>query len=230
MGGEVLVSETESPADHKVTLYRIEDEIANGVTHGIGLMMAFGGLCSLIVLTTARGNIWHIVGCTVFGISLVVLYSASTMYHFVQDPEWKEFLRKVDHVAIYLLIAGTYTPFTLVSLHGAWSWILFGIVWSLAIFGIVAKITWGDRYQWVSLAAYLGLGWSALIAARPIFESIPMAGLGWLLAGGLSYTFGVFFFALDRIKYFHAIWHIFVIMGSVFHFCAVIFYVVPQLK
>lgn len=224
-----LVQEAGVSAERKVSLYRIEDEIANGVTHGIGLMMAFGGLCSLIVLTVARGNIWHIVGCTVYGLSLVILYSASTIYHLVQEPRWKEALRKLDHVAIYLLIAGTYTPFTLVSLHGAWSWILFGIVWGLATIGIVAKILWGDRWQWVSLAAYLGLGWSALIAARPIIESIPMAGLGWLLAGGLAYTFGVIFFALDRYKYFHAVWHLFVIMGSVFHFCAVLFYVVPKI-
>jgi hemolysin III len=224
-----LVDDSKETDNHKVTLYRIEDEIASGVTHGIGLMMAFGGLCSLIVLTTARGSIWQIVGCTVFGISLVILYLASTLYHFVQEPVWKESLRKLDHVAIYLLIAGTYTPFTLVNLHGVWSWILFGLVWGLATFGIVAKIWWGDRWQWLSLAAYLGLGWSALIAARPIIESIPMAGLGWLLAGGLAYTFGVIFFAFDRIRYFHAIWHIFVMMGSVFHFCAVIFYVVPKL-
>jgi hemolysin III len=215
--------------EREVTLERIEDELANGVTHGIGLMLAVGGLCSLIVLTVASGGgFLHILGCTVYGVSLVVLYAASTLYHSTRHPERKEFFRKLDHVAIYGLIAGTYTPFTLVNLHGPVSWLLFGAVWSLAILGIVAKIRWGDRWQSLSLAAFIGLGWLGVVAAKPILATFPPGLIALLLAGGLCYTFGTIFFALDRIRYFHAVWHVFVILGSVFHFWAVVAYVVPR--
>ncbi len=220
---------TEDPqSTHEVTWTSIEDEIASGITHGIGLMLAIGGLCSLVVLTVFRGNLTHFLGCTVYGLSLVVLYGASTLYHTVREPRLKRILQIVDHVAIYFLIAGTYTPFTLVNLHGFWSWLLFSLVWSLALLGIAAKLRWGDRYRWVSLVAYVGLGWSCLIAARPIIESVPTGALLWLLAGGVAYTVGVIFYALDHVRYFHAIWHLFVITGSVCHFCAVLFYVIPK--
>ncbi len=159
---------------HDLSFGRIEDELANAVTHGIGLMLAVGGLCSMIILTSFRGgNYWHIVGCTVYGVSLVVLYGASTMYHASKDPIRKEMFRKLDHAAIYGLIAGTYTPFTLVNLHGPISWILFTSVWSLATVGIVAKIVWGDRWQWLSLTAFIGLGWFGVVAAKPILEVNP---------------------------------------------------------
>ncbi len=153
----------------------IEDEIANGVTHGIGLALAIGGLCSLIVLTAYGGDLPHIVGCSVYGVSLVVLYGASTLYHLARETHLKKILQTVDHIAIYFLIAGTYTPFTLVDLHGFWSWLLFCLVWGIATLGIIAKITWGDRWRSLSLASYLGLGWSCLIAARPLLESVPPA-------------------------------------------------------
>lgn len=218
----------ESKQPQAVTWTSIEDEFANGVTHGIGLMLAMGGLCSLVVLTAYRGDLSHIVGCTVFGVSLVILYGASTLYHVVTQPRLKKTLQIVDHVAIFLLIAGTYTPFTLVNLHGFWSWTLFGLVWSLATLGIVAKLRWGDRWRWLSLVAYLSLGWCCLIAVKPLIESVPRGALLWLLAGGLAYTVGTIFYALDHIRYFHAIWHLFVMAGSVCHFCAVVFYVVPK--
>lgn len=191
-------------------------------------MLAVGGLCSLVVLTVYRGNLSHIVGCTVFGVSLVTLYGASTLYHVARQPRLKKFLQIVDHIAIFLLIAGTYTPFTLVNLHGFWSWTLFGLVWSLATLGIVAKIRWGDRWRWLSLAAYLGMGWCCLIAAKPLIESVPRGALLWLFAGGVTYTVGVIFYALDHKRYFHAIWHLFVMAGSICHFVAVLFYVVPK--
>lgn len=224
-----LAPQTKSQETHKVTIATIEDELASGVTHGIGLALAIGGFCTLVILTAARGNVWTILGCTVYGVSLVVLYAASTLYHSAREPRRKEFYRKLDHVAIFLLIAGTYTPFTLVSLKPPWGWILFALVWSLAIAGIIAKIVWGDRWQWLSLFVFIALGWCGVVAVKPILESIPQQALLFLLAGGLSYTFGTVFFALDRIRYFHAIWHLFVIMGSVFHFLAVVFYVVPAI-
>jgi hemolysin III len=215
--------------DKSVSVERIEDEIANAATHGIGLMLAVGGLCSMVVLTSFRiSSYWHVIGCTVYGVSLVVLYAASTLYHSSKDPARKEMFRKLDHAAIYGLIAGTYTPFTLVNLHGPISWILFAGVWSLAIAGIVVKILWGDRWQWLSLTAFIGLGWLGVLAAKPILETFPTGLVSLLLAGGISYTFGTIFFALDRIRYFHAIWHLFVLLGSVLHFWAVLQYVIPK--
>jgi hemolysin III len=216
-----------SRPSHELTWTTIEDEFANSVTHGIGLLLAIGGFCSLVVLTSYGGDLSHIIGCMVYGVSLVVLYGASTLYHFVRQPRLKKLLQTVDHVAIYFFIAGTYTPFTLVNLHGFWSWMLFGLVWGLGMMGIIAKITWGDRWGWLSVVAYLGLGWCCLIAAKPLLESVPMGAVLWLVAGGLAYSTGVIFFAFDYIRYFHAIWHVFVIAGSICHFCAVIFYVVP---
>lgn len=220
---------TRATGGEAVTFERIEDEIANGLTHGIGMLLAFGGFCSLIVLTFARGgSVWHIIGCAVYGVSLVLLYAASTLYHSAREPVRKEFFRKLDHVAIYGLIAGTYTPFTLVNLHGPISWILFGSVWSLAILGIVVKIRWGDRWQWVSLAAFIGLGWMGVVAAEPILKTFPTGLVLLLLGGGIAYTVGTIFFALDHIRYFHAVWHVFVMLGSLLHFWAVLTYVVPQ--
>lgn len=212
---------------HVVTITSIEDEIANGVTHGIGLLLAIGGLCSLVVLTAYRGNVWHVVGCVVYGTSLVVLYTASTLYHFVQRPELKAILRTVDHAAIYLLIAGTYTPFTLVNLQGPLGWGLFAAVWTLAVAGIAMKIIWGHRWFWLSLSMYLIMGWLCLFAARPLMDSIPTGALYLLVSGGLAYTVGTVFFVLDGIRYFHAVWHVFVIAGSTLHFLAVAAYVVP---
>ncbi|MBY0589457.1 hemolysin III family protein [bacterium] len=215
--------------NNSVSVDRIEDEIANAATHGIGLMFAMGGLCSMIVLMAFRGgSFWHIAGCTVYGISLVVLYAASTLYHSTKHPARKEMFRKLDHAAIYGLIAGTYTPFTLVNLHGPISWILFAGVWVLAIAGIVVKILWGDRWQWLSLTAFIGLGWMGVLAAKPIFETFPIGLIALLLAGGIAYTLGTIFFALDHVPYFHAVWHLFVMLGSILHFLAVLQYVIPK--
>jgi len=210
-----------------VSIASIEDEIANGVTHGIGLLLAIGGLCSLCVLTAYHGNVWHIVGCSIYGASLVILYTASTLYHSVQRPALKAMLRTVDHAAIFLLIAGTYTPFTLVNLRGPLGWSLFAAVWTLAVIGITMKIVWGHRWQWVSLAMYLAMGWICLFAAKPLMAAIPTGALWLLAAGGVAYTVGTIFYVLDDIRYFHAVWHVFVMAGSILHFLAVAFYVVP---
>ncbi|OHB79546.1 MAG: hemolysin III [Planctomycetes bacterium RBG_16_64_10] len=211
-----------------VTLKTVEEELANSVTHGIGLLLSLIGLVGLLILASLHGTAWHVVGCAVFGTSLVLLYLASTLYHAVRSPRLKRILRHLDHVSIYLLIAGTYTPFTLITLRGPWGWTLFGIVWSLALFGIIFKFVFGHRHERWSLGVYLAMGWICVIAAKPIVELVPAGALGLLVAGGLAYTVGTIFWAADkRVKYFHTVWHGFVILGSALHFCAVMLYVVP---
>jgi len=204
------------------------EELANGITHGIGLALSVVGLVVLVVLSILRGNAWHIAGCITFGVTLVLLYTASTLYHSFRAARWKRILKVLDHAAIYLLIAGTYTPFTLVNLRGFWGWTLFGVVWSLSVFGILWKLFHVERFQIVSTLVYIAMGWSVLIAVKPVIVAIPLSGILWLLAGGLFYTVGVVFFALKRVPYNHAIWHVFVMAGSICHYFAVMFYVLPR--
>lgn len=222
-------SKMKPPVSTHAEMFRaIEEELANGLTHGLGLVLSVAGMVGLVVLTALHGTIWHVVGCTVYGTSLVLLYLVSTLYHSVRDPGWKRVLRRVDHMAIFLLIAGTYTPFTLVNLRGPTGWTLFALVWGLAVAGIAFKLRWGHRLEWVSLALYLSMGWLCVIAAKQIVATIPTGGLLWLLGGGLCYTFGTIFYALDhRWRYFHAVWHVFVLAGSGLHYVAVLLYVVP---
>jgi hemolysin III len=202
----------------------LADEIANTITHGLGLVLSLVGMPVLILAIAARGDALLVVGASVFGATLVALYAASTLYHAIPAPRIKRMLRIADHVAIFLLIAGTYTPFTLGVLRGAWGWTLFGVVWSLAACGIVFKVALGVRYPRASTMFYLAMGWLIVIAIRPLMLALPNAGLWWLVAGGLSYTVGVVFFVLDRHKYMHAVWHLFVMAGSACHFMAVLRY------
>ena len=204
------------------------EELANGITHGIGLALSVVGLIVLVVLSILRGNAWHIAGCTTFGVTLVLLYAASTMYHSSRSPRFKRILKILDHTAIYLLIAGTYTPFTLVNLRGFWGWTLFGLVWGLSVFGILWKLFHVDRFQIVSTLVYVAMGWLVLIAIKPVMSAVPLSGMAWLFAGGLFYTVGVLFFAWKRVPYNHAIWHVFVMAGSICHYFAVMFYVLPS--
>ena len=203
------------------------EELANGITHGIGLVLSVAGLAILVVLSILKGSAWHIAGCTTFGVTLVLLYTASTLYHSLRTPHLKRFLKILDHAAIYLLIAGTYTPFTLVNLRGFWGWTLFGLVWSLSVFGILWKLFHVDRFQIVSTIIYIVMGWIVIIAIKPVLAAVPLSGILWLLAGGMFYTVGVLFFAWKRIPYNHAIWHVFVMAGSICHYFAVLFYVLP---
>jgi hemolysin III len=203
------------------------EELANGITHGIGLALSVVGLAILVILSILNGSAWHIAGCTTFGVTLVLLYTASTLYHSLRTPHLKRVLKILDHAAIYLLIAGTYTPFTLVNLRGFWGWTLFGLVWSLSIFGILWKLFHVDRFQIVSTLIYIVMGWIVVIAVKPLLAAVPLSGILWLLAGGLFYTVGVLFFAWKRIPYNHAIWHVFVMAGSICHYFAVLFYVLP---
>ena len=207
--------------------YSIGEEIANSVTHGVGVVLSIGGLAVLTAFASVLGNVWHIVSSSIFGGTLILLYASSTLYHSIQLPRVKRILRVIDHSAIFLLIAGTYTPFTLVSLRGAWGWTLFGIVWGLAIIGIVFQVTRLRQWPILSLALYVGMGWAVIIAAKPLLTAIDPGGLTLLLIGGLFYTGGIVFYVWRRLPYHHAIWHVFVLVGSAFHFFAILFYVIP---
>jgi hemolysin III len=203
------------------------EEIANAITHGIGLLLSIAGFVVLLILAALRGTAWHIVACSIYGGTLICLYTASTLYHAVISPRVKRALRIFDHSAIYLLIAGTYTPFLLVSLRGPWGWSLFGVVWGLAVAGVLFKFWFVERFAILSTAVYIAMGWLVVIAAKPVITHVPFTALIWLLAGGLAYTGGVIFFAAKRIPYSHAIWHMFVLAGSICHYFAVLSTVIP---
>lgn len=198
------------------------EEIANSVSHGVGLLAAVVAAPILIVAAVWRGSAAGIVSASVFAATVVVLYTTSTLYHALPESRAKRVLRVLDHGAIFLLIAGTYTPFTLGVLRGAWGWTLFGLVWGLAVAGLVLKAAGGVRHPVLSTSLYLAMGWLVLIAVKPLWDRVPMWGLFWLLAGGLAYTVGVAFFAAERIRYSHFVWHLFVIVGTVCHFIAVL--------
>jgi hemolysin III len=200
------------------------EEIASSVTHGVALLASIAALLLLIVVGVARGDAWQVVGGSIFGATLIVLYAASTLYHALPHPRAKHVFRILDHSAIYLLIAGTYTPFALGALRGPWGWSLLALVWALAVLGIIAKSTMGFRFPRLSTAIYLLMGWLSLVAIKPLATHLGPAGMAWLLAGGLAYTAGVVFFAWERLRYSHMVWHLFVAAGSVCHFCAVLWY------
>jgi hemolysin III len=203
------------------------EEVANSITHGVGLALSVIGLGVLIALACLYGSALHIASCSVYGATLVILYTASTLYHSFRSPRIKHIFKIIDHCAIYLLIAGTYTPFTLVMLRGGWGWSLFGIVWMLSFVGIVFKLFFVNKFQIISTIIYVLMGWLAIVAIKPMAQAMPLNCILWLLAGGLFYTIGVLFFAWHKIPYNHAIWHLFVIAGSLCHFCAVMLYVLP---
>jgi hemolysin III len=200
------------------------EEIANSVSHGIGLLAAIVGLPVLIVSAVRHGTASTVVGATIFGATMIILYLASTLYHAMPRNRAKRLFRVFDHGAIFLVIAGTYTPFTLGVLRGGWGWSLFGIVWGLAIFGILLKSVNGVRNMVLSTIVYLAMGWVVVIAVGPLVERMPVPGLWLLFAGGLSYTAGVIFFAVPKVPYSHFVWHLFVLAGSAFHFFAVLRY------
>lgn len=206
--------------------YSTPEEWANSLTHGLGAVLSVAGLVVLVVLASLAGDPWRIVSASIFGATLILMYSASTLYHAIQAPRVRELLRRCDHIAILYLIAGTYTPFTLVTLHGGWGWTLFGIVWGLTVAGTVVHLTALRRFHLLMVGLYLFMGWSVLIAIRPLIEALPGTGLALLVAGGLSYTLGVVFYLYKRLPFNHAIWHLFVLAGSVLHYCAVLFFVI----
>lgn len=201
------------------------EEVASLVTHGIGVVFSFVALGMMVFL--AGGELMKTASALVFGITLILLYTSSTLYHFFTSPSWKARFQSLDHACIYQLIAGSYTPVTLVTLRGPWGWWLFGIVWALAIVGVLMKtVRKGKRDHWISTALYLAMGWLILFAIGPLIRELPRAGLWWLVAGGLTYSFGVVFYAWNRLPFNHAIWHLFVLGGSVCHVVAVIRYII----
>ena len=202
------------------------EEIANSVSHGVGFLAAVAASPVLVFSAVQRGGSTGIVVASVFAFTMVLMYITSTLYHALARNKAKCVFRVLDHGAIFLLIAGTYTPFTLGVLRGAWSWTLFGLVWGIAVVGIVLKSIGGLRYQRISTILYLAMGWLIIIAVKPLWLNMPSWGLFWLLAGGAAYTAGVGFFAAKRIRYAHFVWHLFVIAGTACHFIAVLRYAV----
>ncbi len=200
--------------------YTAGEEAANVATHAAGLLASAVGAGVLVYLGIVRDDALHVASAGVYGATLVALYAASTLYHAFRKPEVKRVLRVLDHCAIYLLIAGTYTPFVLVGLGGGWGWTLFGIVWVLAAAGIVFKVFATGRFAVVSTAAYVAMGWIGVIAFKPLIDSLPPAAIVWLVLGGVSYTAGTLFYH-RRIPYSHALWHVFVLFGSACHFIAI---------
>lgn len=207
--------------------YSVREEIAHSVTHGVGILLSIAGLIALTVVARRTGDPWHVVACAVYGTTLILLYLASTLYHCVPSPRAKPILRMLDHSAIYLLIAGTYTPFTLISLRGPLGWTLFGLVWGMALLGITLKVAAMGRFRWLSMVLYLGMGWLVLVALGPLRLAVDHQGVMLLFLGGVSYTVGTLFYGWRRLPYHHAVWHAFVLVGSVLHFFAVFLHVLP---
>jgi len=215
-------------ADPKPLLtYPKREEVAHALTHGLGVLLAVAGLVVLLMRAATAGDAWSVVSSAVYGTSLILMFSASTLYHASPWPQRKRLLQKADHVAIYLLIAGTYTPFALVSLRGAWGWSMFGVIWGLASAGVLFELLGGGRGgHKLSLALYIGMSWVIVIAAKPLLAAVPNAGLLLLLVGGLFYMGGAVFYAMQRLAWHHAIWHVFVLGGSATHFICVYRFVI----
>lgn len=210
------------PPDVSVTREQtLLEEIINALTHGLGALLSIAAAAVLITYASFDGDVWKIVGVSIYSASLILLYLASTLYHGIQHPPTKILLNLFDHCAIYLLIAGTYTPFVLVNLRHGWGWWLFGAVWGLALIGMVLRLGWQGRFARLHLINYLLMGWLIAFAANDLMMQMTPMGLSLLIAGGLSYSFGVIFFTMDRVPYAHAVWHLFVLGGSVCHYIAV---------
>lgn len=213
------------PFEFKFTL---KEEVWNGITHGIGTALAIAGLTLLVVLAAVNGDSWRIVSFSIYGSTLVLLYLASTLYHSIQIPKVKRVLQVLDHAAIYLLIAGSYTPFLLVNMRGQLGWTLFGVVWGLAVLGIAFRTIFVGRYEKLAVAGYVLMGWLMVVGFKEMQLVIPPGGVMLIIAGGVTYTVGVIFFAWRKLPYNHAIWHLFVMGGSICHFFAMLFYVLPM--
>ena len=208
--------------------YSVVEEIAHALTHGVGAILSIVGLVFMLVWAAAYGDVWHVVAASIYGASLILLYTSSTLYHAFPWPRVKAVFQQMDHAAIYLLIAGTYTPFALINLRGPWGWSLLAVAWGIAFIGVMLELVLKERRKWLSLSLYLGLGWMALVAIKPMLDNVAADGLLLLLFGGLAYSFGVIFYVWKSMRFHHAIWPLFVLAGSMFHFFAIFYYVLPQ--
>jgi len=212
--------------ENKKRRYSFAEEVFNSISHGVGAALGIAGLVIMLVYAAYTGDPWKIVSSAIFGASLIFMYTSSTLYHAFGGRK-RVLFNKMDHSAIYVLIAGTYTPFMLVTLRGAWGWSIFGAIWGLAIAGILFKMFWyTKKLRTLSAVIYLIMGWLVIIAIKPLIDKLPAGGLWWLVAGGLSYSLGVIFYLVKKIPFGHGIWHLFVLGGSVCHYFAVLFYVI----
>lgn len=208
--------------------YSLREDVASSVLHGIGILLAIAGLAVLVAFAARYGDAWHIVSSATFGTALIICFTTSTLYHGIRAQYARPLLRTLDHVAIFLLIAGTYTPFTLVSLKGPWGWSLFGVIWTLAVAGIALRLALNGRAHKAMVMIYLAMGWAVIVAFKPMLRHVAPAGLALLAAGGIAYSVGVIFYKWRKLPYNHAIWHVFVMAGAVLHFFSVLFYVIPR--
>ena len=208
--------------------YTFGEELANALTHGLGVLLSIAGMIVLMAAAAIVGGVREIASCAIYGFTLILLYTTSTLYHSTRSPRRKQLLRTLDHLAIFLLIAGTYTPYVLIALSGAWSWSLCVLIWSLAALGVIVELTALRRFRGAMVALYIAMGWVGVIAIKPLLAALPAAGLALLFGGGVSYTFGVLFYQWRSLRYHHAIWHLFVLGGSVLQFFSVLWYVLPQ--
>ncbi|WP_199098999.1 hemolysin III family protein [Dyella sp. ASV21] len=208
--------------------YAFGDELASSVIHGIGILLSIAGLATLVAFSARYGDTRAVVASAVFGSTLILCYTASTLYHSIPGLPAKQVLRTLDHIAIFLLIAGTYTPFTLVALPGVWGWSLFGTIWALALMGSALELGLLKQYRKLAVLMYVGMGWVGLIAFKPLSEHLQTGGMVLLIAGGVAYTLGVPFYLWRKLPYHHSVWHFFVLAGSVLHYLAVLFYVIPD--
>ena len=206
--------------------YTLGEEIFSSVTHGVGTILAVGGTAVLIVLSAIFGDAWAVVSSTIFGASLIILYCMSTLYHAITNPKAKSFFRIMDHTTIFFLIAGTYTPITISVLRGAIGWVLFGVVWGAAILGIVLNSIDLEKFRKPSVACYIAMGWVIIFAIRPLLHVMNPLSLWLLVIGGVFYTVGVIFYAIKKVRYFHSIWHIFTLFGSLCHYFSILFTIV----
>ncbi|AEI41609.1 PAQR family membrane homeostasis protein TrhA [Paenibacillus mucilaginosus] len=203
----------------------LRQERANAISHGVGILLSIAGLVLLILQAVQTGNVWHIASFTVFGLSLILLYTASTLLHSARREPWVSFFEVLDHSAIYVLIAGTYTPYLLVTIRGPLGWSLFGTVWGMALLGIIFKFFFVKKFNFLSTLFYIGMGWMIIFAFEPLQQQLSAPGVMWLVIGGVLYTFGTVFYLWRRLPYHHMIWHLFVLAGSVCHFISVYLYV-----
>lgn len=206
--------------------YTVQEEIANSLSHAIGIGLGVVTLVILTIVATAQHDPWKIISGTLFGSTIILMYLASTLYHSIPFEKTKRFFKTLDHSSIYLLIAGSYTPFNLVTLHGRWGWTLFGLTWGLALLGLIFKIFYVYRFEIISTLIYIAIGWLAIIAINPILHHLPFGGIVWLVLGGICYTLGTIFYVWEKPLYTHAIWHLFVLAGTTCHFFAVLNYVI----
>ncbi len=212
----------------EIKYYSPIEEKINIISHAIGFILSIVALVLLVTHANLHGDVWHIVSFSIFGTSLIILYAASTFYHNAKKPELRNRLKIIDHAAIYVLIAGSYTPFTLVTLQGTIGWVIFGTSWGLALTGIILKLFFTGKYNLISTLMYVFMGWVIVFAIKPLINNLPLEGLFWLFAGGMAYTIGAILYSIKKIKLNHAIFHVFVLMGSFSHFVSVFFYVLPR--